>query len=252
MSSERNAFAHRSEEYAQSRPRYPQGLYEWISSCCAGRDAAWDCATGTGQAAIALAGRFETVYATDVSVEQVRAAYRAPGIRYSVQPAERTNFEAKSFDLVTVAQALHWFDFSRFWQEVTRVCKPGALFCAWGYAELRCDPEVERLLVSPFRDLVRAYWAHNNEVLWNGYRSADIAFPFERLNAPPLAIDLEWTVGRLAAYMKTWSAYRRCVEEPRAAAAIGSLIHAAIRRFGEHEQIEISMPLCVVAGYVPA
>jgi SAM-dependent methyltransferase len=248
-----NTFSQRSDQYALARPRYPRALFDWLLHNTGGRDAAWDCATGNGQAAVDLAPHFDKVQATDVSDEQISQGLKAANIVYSAQPAEHTSFAAQSFDLVTVAQALHWFDYARFWPELRRVAKPGALFCAWGYAWFDCDAEVLEQFVLPFRELVAPHWAANNRILWDGYRDADIAFPFERLTPPPLLIEEQWNIAQLSDYMHTWSAYKRAAQEPAKAAALDALTRMALARFESIGQQHISMPLAVVAGrIVPA
>ena len=245
-----NTFAQKSDDYALARPRYPRALYDWILGQCRDRDAAWDCATGNGQAAVDLAPHFGCVQATDLSREQVQHGMHSPNIVYSAQPAERTDFADGSFDLVTVAQALHWFDYGLFWNEVARVCRPGALFCAWGYAWFDCDAEVDRLLVQPFRQLIGSYWAPNNRILWDGYQDQDIAFPFARLAAPRLAIRAQWTVPQLIAYMQTWSSYKRSQGDAQAARELAALADRALTRFADLGPLDITMPLAVVAGHV--
>lgn len=128
----RKTFSVASAAYASGRPLYPTELFTWIASNCESHRKAWDCATGNGQAALGLAPHFECVEATDISAEQIEHCFPAPNISYSVQPAEQTMFPTSNFDLVAVAQALHWFDFERFWPEVWRTAKPNAFFCAWG------------------------------------------------------------------------------------------------------------------------
>jgi SAM-dependent methyltransferase len=245
-----NTFAQRSDEYAQVRPRYPRALFDWIRENAAGRDAAWDCATGNGQAAVDLAPSFKTVQATDVSSEQISQGLASPNIVYSKQPAEQTDFPAQSFDLVTVAQALHWFDYAKFWPEVARVAKPGALFCTWGYAWFDCDPEVLQNLVLPLRELVAPFWAQNNRILWDRYRDEDIALPFDRIAVPQFVIDVSWTVDQLIAYMQTWSAYKRAPLEDARRNELSALIVGAKVRFAGRPAIDIVMPLATVAARI--
>jgi ubiquinone/menaquinone biosynthesis C-methylase UbiE len=164
-----NTFAEAPHLYAAARPFYPPELFDWIASQCEERDVAWDCATGNGQAAVALSRRFRTVQASDVSPEQLSARFSAPNIVYSTQPAEETSFGSGTFDLVSVAQALHWFDFRRFWPEVRRVAKQGAFFCAWGYAWFAYPEEVETELILPVKRLLEPFWAAENRILWKGY-----------------------------------------------------------------------------------
>ena len=84
--------------------------------------------------------------ATDVSAAQIEHAIPHTRVRYSVQPAEATDFPDASFDAVTVAQALHWFDLDRFWPEVQRVLRPGGFFAAWGYAWPRLGAPLDAIL----------------------------------------------------------------------------------------------------------
>jgi len=228
VSTHSNPFSERSQDYAAFRPAYPEGLFRWIVSQCERHDAAWDCGTGTGQAAAAVAPLFREVFATDVSAEQIAQAVPIANVRYSVQPAESTNLPPASIDLIVVAQALHWFRFAEFWSEVRRVSRDGAFFCAWGYDWFRTDDFLERQLVIPFRAIVEPFWAKNNRILWAGYRSEDVEMPFERVLVPPFSIHLPWTAGRLLAYMMTWSAYQRSQADAVAAHRMAELI-ASVR-----------------------
>jgi SAM-dependent methyltransferase len=243
------SFGAMAEAYAHHRPRYPRALYDWLLSNCPGRDAAWDCATGNGQAAIDLSPFFARVEASDVSAEQVRAGMAADNVHYSVQHAERTSYGDASFDLVTVAQALHWFDYARFWPEVRRVAKPGALFCAFGYAWVDCEPAIDQALVRPLRALIAPFWAANNRILWEGYRDDAIAFPFERLGVPAFRIEVSWSVPALIAFMRTWSASKRAESDPDTARELDALIENALATL-PHWPAPMAMPLTVVAGRI--
>jgi SAM-dependent methyltransferase len=244
-------FAIASDGYAAGRPYYPPALFEWIARQCARHEAAWDCATGTGQAAIGLSPWFTHVEATDISAEQVGHGAPAPNVRYSVQPAEATQFPDASFDLVTVAQALHWFDYPRFWREMRRVARPGAFFCAFGYSWWNRTAELEALhgdYLDPLLELLEPHWADNNRVLWRGYRSGEIAFPFERVEAPPFNIELDWTVERIVAFTQTWSAWKRAMEDPDKAASIRRLEATAAERFAGRGAMRITFPIPIAAG----
>lgn len=245
-----NTFSQHSDAYAQARPRYPRELYDWLIAQTAKQDAAWDCATGNGQAAVDLSPYFAVVEATDISAEQVGEGFTQSNIHYSVHPAEQTGFQDNTFDLVTVAQALHWFDFPKFWSEVRRVAKPNALFCAWGYAWFDCDQELDNEFVQPFRALIAPYWAANNRILWDGYRNEDILFPFQRITAPELAIQVQWSVPQLIEYMQTWSSYKHAQQNKDVSHALEELIRIAQLRFSQLGTLQITMPLHVVAGLV--
>lgn len=211
---------------------------------------AWDCATGNGQAAVALSKLFRMVQASDLSPEQLSASFSAPNILYSAQPAETTNFRSGSFDLVTVAQALHWFDFRRFWPEVRRVAKQGAFFCAWGYAWFAYPDEVETELIEPAKRLLEPFWAAENRILWDGYRDEAVAFPFERISAPGFRLDVEHNVGSLIAYIRTWSAFKQACRQEDLAKSLEELLARAEERLGCAHSFRASTPLAVVAGRV--
>src|SRR3954467_4332669 len=103
-----------AREYANFRPGYPPELFAWLARMAPHHDAVWDCGCGSGQASTALAEHFALVHATDVAAEQIAAAKPHPRVRYSVAPAEHSRLPAAAVDLVTVAQALHWFDVEAF------------------------------------------------------------------------------------------------------------------------------------------
>lgn len=246
-----NTFAENSGAYALARPRYPKELFEWVAAQAPARERVWDCATGNGQAAIGLAAHFQDVEATDIAPGQVEHGVAHPRIRYSSGPAERSGFAPASFDAVAVAQALHWFDLPHFWGEVRRVARPGGLFCAWGYAWFRYGTEVEAALVDPVKALVEPYWAANNRILWNGYSDADIGFPFQRIAAPPFALALDTTAAGIAAYVRTWSAFKRAAAaDAGVAAALEDALARGLHLLGSDRPVRAETPLALVAGRV--
>lgn len=244
-----NTFATASDAYARSRPRYPPALFDWIADTCRAHESAWDCATGNGQAALAIAQFFVRVEATDISSEQVAHGFPAANIRYSTQPAESTDFPDAGFDLVTVAQALHWFDPDRFWPELRRVARPGSLFCAWGYAWFSGSREVHDLLLDPVARAVEPFWADNNRTLWRGYRPQEVRFPFEPLVTPALSIEVDWSTDELIGYVRTWSAFKTAVAAGRAE-ALENIVENAATRLGRMSLHRLSVPLAILAGWV--
>jgi SAM-dependent methyltransferase len=203
-------FSQHSEQYARSRPHYPDALFAFIAAQAPARALAWDCATGSGQAALGLARHFARVEATDASAEQVRNAAPHAHVRYSVQPAERTSFDDGAYDAVCVAQALHWFDLERFYAEVKRVLRPGGVLAAWGYDWMRTARGFDALFSAAILEKLKPHWPAQNRLLWDGYRS--IPFPFERIDAPGFEMTLDWTFEQLRAYAGTWTGTRRCLE----------------------------------------
>lgn len=246
----RATFAQKSNEYAEARPQYPETLFQWLADRTKGKNLAWDVATGNGQSAVSLANHFVHVHATDISAEQIAHATQRHNITYEVSMAERSGFPDDSFDVVTVAQALHWFDFTLFWPEVSRVAKHGAFFFAWGYDWPTTIPEIDDMLVSSFRKIIHPFWADNNRLLWDGYQTKDIVFPFQRLEVPIFTIQVEWRLNQLVNYMMTWSAYKRSQKDILATAAIDELLakHASLAKL--NPVIPVTMILKTVAGTV--
>ena len=193
--------------YAASRPRYPDALFSWLASLVPSRRCAWDAGTGNGQAATALAGHFDQVIATDASPEQIAAAAPHPRVDYRVAAAERCGLASASADLVTVAQAFHWFDVSAFNAEAARVLRPDGIVAVWTYAlPVLGDPLLEAEL-GRLHDSVRSWWPAERRLVETGYRT--LAFPFPELAAPHFDMTADWDLDRFLAYLRTWSAVTR-------------------------------------------
>jgi SAM-dependent methyltransferase len=220
-------FSSASDRYAAYRPDYPADLFAWLAGLCANREFAWDCATGSGQAASGLAPHFRQVIATDASEEQIRHAAPRPGIAFRVAPAEASGLPDASIDLVTVAQAAHWFDLPRFYAEVRRVLQPGGVLALWGYGRMVLPSELDAPFLSFYSETVGPYWPAERKLIDDGYRSLD--FPFSELTPPPFSIEVTWTLPRLIDYLSTWSAVKRYQAErghdplPALAAELGPL-----------------------------
>ena len=203
----RDHFSSSSPAYAQFRPRYPQALYDWIASEAPATMRVWDCATGTGQAAIDLAARFTHVVASDASRAQLASAVSHPRVRYVQSTAEAAGLASASVDAVVVAQAVHWFDMPAFFREAARVGRPSALVAVWTYGNLRLPPEIESLFVPFYEEVVGPYWPPERELIVGGY--VDVPMPFARVEPPRLAMDTSMTMAGLEGYIGTWSATQR-------------------------------------------
>ena len=235
--------------YASARPAYPSSLFAFVASIAPSRARAWDCATGNGQAALGLTREFARVEATDASAPQIAHALPSDRVGYSVQAAEQTNFAASSFDAVCVAQALHWFDFERFYAEVRRVLKPHGVFVAWGYDAFTVETDFDREFIASILEPLEPYWAPQNALLWNGYR--EVPFPFERLAVPDFSLQMRWSFPQLFAYVSTWSAVRKYLTgrgpnalAPAAAGLAEIWGYASVPRL-------VTMDLHLLAGRLP-
>ncbi|MBV6423534.1 MAG: hypothetical protein NAOJABEB_01330 [Steroidobacteraceae bacterium] len=200
-----------ARDYASFRPGYPAALFDWLAARAPARDLAWDCATGNGQAALALSRHFVHVVATDASEAQIAAAERHPRIEYVVAPAEDPGLEDASVDLLTVAQAAHWFDLERFHREAHRILRVGGLIAEWCYGIAEIDgASIDASMLRYYDGTVGPYWPPERGQIEVGYR--DLPFPFRRIDPPGLAMEVEWTLAQWVGYVRTWSATSRFIE----------------------------------------
>ena len=203
-------FSEQAGAYARYRPDYPDALFAYLASLTAAHERAWDCATGNGQAAHALVRHFARVVATDPSERQLAHAVPHPRITFRTEPAEATSLEAASVDLVTVAQALHWFDFDRFFAEVRRVLKPEGVLAVWGYQVIRVTPAVDAVIERYYREILGPYWPPERWYFEGGYR---VPFPFPRLETPVFHLEDTWGPEEVIGYLGTWSGSLRFRKE---------------------------------------
>jgi len=202
-------FSGHAAEYALYRPHYPKELFQYLASLTSNRDAAWDCATGNGQAAEMLAEFFTQVIATDASDKQIANAKTHPRVKYQVAPAEASGLANESVSLITVAQALHWFDLEKFFAEARRVLQPGGILAVSSYNLFRVTPEIDRLVDEFYRQTVGPYWDFERTLVETGYRT--INFPFAEIEVPIFAMTAEWTLDHALNYLRTWSATKNFI-----------------------------------------
>ncbi len=207
VSSFKDHFSARADLYAAHRPTYPPELFQFLSSLVKRRELAWDCGTGNGQAAIALAEYFQRVIGTDASEEQICNASPSQRVSYRVATAEASGIAQRSVDLVVVAQALHWFDTDGFYREVRRVAREHSVLAVWCYGLAELAPELDDCIHRYYADTVGAYWPAERRLVEQRYRT--IPFPFDEIEAPEFVMVEDWTLDSLCDYLRTWSATRR-------------------------------------------
>lgn len=239
-------FSVNSKAYGKYRPNYPAVLFEFLSSITPGHDLAWDCATGSGQAALGLVKYFHKVIATDASARQIENATHHEKISYQVAPAHRTTIQTESIDLITVAQALHWFEFDRFYKEAKRVLKQNGIIAVWTYNLLTISPEIDRFIQFFYSNVVGEFWPPERKLVETGYEN--IPFPFDRLPSPSFRMSAKWTVRQFMGYLGTWSAVMR-YREDRGQDPVES-IEKELTRFWDHRSgvMDIYWPLSVMVG----
>ena len=243
-------FSAGASKYARYRPRYPSALFEWLNDITPDRRRAWDCATGNGQAAVALAEHFDEVIATDASEAQLAAAERHTRVRYGCATAEQSGLHDRSVNLVTVAQALHWLDLAAFHREVNRVAVRGGVIAVWSYGPIQVDRAIDGVVDELYHRTLGSYWPTARAHVDTGYR--DLAFPFAAIESPGFSMSTRWTLAELLGYVGTWSAAQRYARAI-GGDALGRFAEQLAARWGNpDEPREVRWPLTVRAGHVGA
>lgn len=204
-------FSKQSQTYARYRPQYPDEIYSYLASIAPGHALAWDCGTGNGQAAIGLAKYFDKVHASDASAEQISRAYPHPKVHYHIEPAEHVSAPDSSVDLVTVAVAIHWFNFDEFYREVQRVLQPNGILAAWTYNLTEISPEIDALVRHFYLNVLNGFWPQRIRYLEDGYKT--IPFPFEEINPPSFTMKADWNLEQFTGFLNSWSATQRYREQ---------------------------------------
>lgn len=239
-------FSGHAAEYAKFRPRYPAALIADLAALCPQRIAAWDCGTGNGQAAVALAEHFQHVTATDASAEQIAQAEAHPQVRYHVATERESGLPDHSVDLVTVAQALHWFDAAAFFAEVRRVLKPQGIIAVWCYNLSRLGEPFDAILYRFYSETVGPYWPPERVLVEQGYRT--IEFPFDELPPPVASMQQDLSLDGLLNYLGTWSATKR-FEQDQGFSPIPPLAAELLPLWGDPQQPHrVVWPLAVRVG----
>jgi SAM-dependent methyltransferase len=241
MSSFSDHFSGIAASYASYRPGYPAALFAWLAGLAPDRARAWDCGTGSGQAAEGLAAHFDEVVATDPSVAQLTNAPRVDHVAYVAMTAERVALVDRAVALVTVAQALHWFERTDFYREVDRVLRPGGILAAWTYSLAIIDPGVDAILSRFHTETMGPYWPAQRSLVDAGYQGVELPYP--ELSPPGFEMKVDWDLPQLRGYITTWSAVSRYRAE-QGEDPVPAIMRAVAERWGNPaERRRIRWPL---------
>ena len=242
-------FSAQPEIYKKFRPTYPKALFNEILQYVSERKLCWDCGTGNGQIAAELSKHFEKVYASDLSPQQIAQAEKRANIFYSSGRSEKTSFEDHIFDLVTVGQAIHWFDIQAFNHEVKRVVKNGGIVAFWGYSLLGVDEGIDQKINEFYYDTVGKYWDKERGLVDARYKT--IEFEFEELPvSKSLTIDVKWDLRHLEGYLNSWSAVQNYRRETGNESPVPKLIDALRHSWSENELRNVRFPIFLRVGRI--
>ena len=211
MTTFKDNFSKHAEIYLKFRPTYPPELYDFLSGLTSGHNLAWDCGTGNGQSAIKIADHYEQVYASDPSKEQIRNAIPHERIIYKVENAETPgSLEDNSVDLITVAQAVHWFDFGKFCHQVHRVLKTDGIISVWGYGIPTINKELDSIIKDFHDNVVGEFWLPENKLIEKEYST--IPFPFHEIQTPDFFIKKQVSLTDTLGHLRSWSATQKYID----------------------------------------
>jgi len=238
-------FSKHAADYAKYRPRYPREMFEYLGRVAPSRQLAWDCGTGNGQAAIGMAAVFDRVIATDASEKQIANAQANERVVYRVATAEESGLESATIDVVTVAQAVHWFDLDRFYPEAVRVLKPNGIIALSAYLLAQIKPEIDQVVSRYYHDVVGPFWAPERKMVEN---FSDIPFPFQKIDPPKFEMKAQWNLDHLIGYLGTWSASKLFIKA-RGIDPIEQIIEELRTAWGDPNQIRrVIWPLTLHVG----
>src|SRR5436190_20116666 len=238
-------FSKQAADYAKFRPSYPQKLFAYLGSIAPNRQLAWDCGTGSGQAAVALASVFDRVIATDASEKQISNAQPHDRVEYRVAPAENSGIKSGTVDLIMVAQALHWFDLHHFYAEARRVLKPNGVLAASAYNLLQIEPAIDEVVNRYYYEVVGPFWPPERELVEH---FVDLPFPFHEIDPPKFAMTAQWDLDQLLGYLGTWSSTQRFIAA-RGDDPLEQIIDDLRIRWGPPKQMrKVTWPLTLRIG----
>ncbi|HRQ77180.1 MAG TPA: class I SAM-dependent methyltransferase [Gemmatimonadaceae bacterium] len=237
-------FSGHATTYAAYRPTYPPALFAWLEQQAPGCQQAWDVGTGNGQVAIALAEAFGAVLATDPSETQLAAAATHPRVTYR-QATYDSGLPDRSVELVTVGQALHWFDLDAFFAELRRVLVPGGFFAAFAYVHSQVTPAVDAVTLH-YHDVTCAeHWAPEHHLIRAGYRSMPL--PIVGREVPPFEIRSAMSLEQYLGFHRSWSATQRLLAAG-GEGAVQAFERAVMDAWGDVPTREVAWPMFVRAG----
>jgi len=188
---------------------------------------------------------FERVVATDASDKQVANAERHPRIEYRVATAEDSGLQSGGADLVTVAQALHWFDLEKFYSEVRRVLKPEGVMGATAYKLATVSPAVDAVVNRYYSEIVGSYWPAERVLV---EKFEELPFPFALIETPRFEMVAEWSVEQLLGYLRTWSATQRFMAAEKRDPLAG--VETELRQVWGKQQRRVVWPLTAKVGRI--
>ena len=208
-----------SERYAKCRTKLPVPLIENLLSQHVGpQPGLWlDVGCGPGTSTQELIGRSEKIIGVDISETQLEEARKAvvhPSVTFLQGGGEALPVESASADIITVVQAVHWFDLPAFFKEAERVLKPGGVLglVCYPHYEVPSSPTMNVAMKHVFFEFLGPYFfrptmKHLEE------RYANIIIPFGANTRTSLQLSCKQTYDELVYSVSAWSGFQNYCEK---------------------------------------
>jgi len=241
-------FSSNNADYATYRPTYPTELAERLAKISPSLDCALDIGCGTGQLSVLLGEYFKKVVATDASKVQIEQARSHKNVIYYCTSAENSNLPTNSVDLITVAQASHWFNLDRFYAEVRRIAKYKAVIALITYGVLEVENDkINQIIAEFYHKTIAPFWPPERRHVDEKYQNLN--FPFPKIAFPELQIERNWILTELLGYIGTWSAVKIATKQMKTN-PMDILSEKLKKYWTDNEKMKITWDLTVIVGRV--
>jgi SAM-dependent methyltransferase len=240
-------FSKQSSAYKAHRPTYEPRFFKTIASFANNHNLAVDIGCGSGQSTIGLEPYFQKVVGADPSFNQLSNADLGGNTSYFVCAAESIAMADNTFDMLTVGQALHWFEHDNFYSEARRILKPDGAIVVWCYGLFTIDEGVDSVINYFYHDVVGPHWPSERRHVENAYNE----IPFEFVNVKRLKIDMtaRWDVHAVIGMLSTWSATQK-YQDAKKENPIQLIERDLTNAWGNAGEKAITWPITILAGYL--
>lgn len=212
--------------YAAFRPTYSPSWFEYLRTFCGGTiDLAVDVGCGTGIATQELGNVAKEVIGVEpslVMLEQAKSLNKKPNVKY-IQGSDTDLLKLigkDTADLLSVAEAAHWFTYPEFWDSLD-IVKPNGTFALYGYKDVHIlgyPQAVEALKMYSYSpEYLANYWDSGRQLLTDFYDDLTPPDNFKvekrvvimgddpNYETSPLKIEKECKVEDIVRFLNTYS-----------------------------------------------
>ena len=205
-------FSIQSNDYKKYRPEYPEALINEILKYVPTKNNCLDCGTGNGQLASKLSNHFKNTLAVDISINQLKVAGNSKNLCYIVARSEQTPFRYGLFDLITIAQAIHWFDLQKFREEIIRLSVDNGVLALIGYGLVKIDIEIDKVINDFYINTMGKYWDSERRLVENEYDEIDLNLEYI-IPKKYFFLRTKWSVQELFGYLNSWSSVQKYINQ---------------------------------------